>query len=131
MGLLSFLDRLFAKENEKLKERFKADIAGNINTIIDNKGRGAINMHVLEQEVIYYACDILLHQKSQAGRLPADNIMTDIISCAATAMKELFPNNYTEQQAAFAQEAVRTNLASVPNLQQVVDSYYAKQRQSY
>lgn len=121
----------FSALNHDLKERFKSDIATNIQNIIDTRGYGAISIQALEQEVIYYACDILLYQKSQEGRFPIDPVMTDIITCASTAMKELFPNNYSDVHAQFAQEGVRINLTQVPNLQQVIDDYYAKQRGGY
>ena len=53
------IEEEYSQGNNDLKERFKSDIASNIQNIIDTKGYGAISIHTLEQEVIYYACDIL------------------------------------------------------------------------
>ena len=114
------------KGNNELKAKFRPDIMKNVQAILAFKSEGRVGVEDLEQEAIYYACDIILHQKSQTGRFPSDEIMTDIIKCTTDVMRELFPGDYTEKHAAFAQEGVRINLTQAPDMQQYIDRYYAK-----
>jgi hypothetical protein len=115
-----------AAEND-FKRKISADLIQNIEAIVAYKGgEHRVGAQDIEQEAIYYACDILLHQKAEAGYMPADQIVTDIIKCITDIMQQIFPRDYTARHAAFAQEAVRTNLTQAPNMQQIVDRYYDK-----
>ena len=109
------------------KRKIQADLIQNVEAIVAYKGgEGRVGAADIEQEAIYYACDILLHQKAEAGYMPADQIVTDIIKCVTDVMQQIFPRDYTSRQAAFAQEAVRINLTQAPNMQQIVNRYYDK-----
>ncbi|QHL87360.1 hypothetical protein GU926_07900 [Nibribacter ruber] len=124
MGLFSnLMDSFFNKQNLKAKEGFKQDLIKNIQALIAYKGESNLSVQDFEKEVIYYACDILLHQKSQAGRFPSDEVMTSIIKNVTDAMKDLLPE-YTEKHALFAQEGVRINLTQAPNMQEIIRVYY-------
>lgn len=109
------------------KRKIQADLIQNMEAIVAYKGgEHRVGVQDIEQEAIYYACDVLLHQKAEAGYMPADQIVTDIIKCVTDVMQQIFPRDYTARQATFAQEAVRINLTQAPNMQQIVDRYYDK-----
>ncbi|UYZ63460.1 hypothetical protein [Hymenobacter weizhouensis] len=93
-------------------------------------GENKVYIADIEKEVIFYACDVLLHQKKQAGRLPSEDILTDIISCVTDSMRELFPNDYMNVHASYAQNAVRNNLSHMHDdeLQSIINDYYYKIR---
>ena len=119
-------DEFIDKGNNELKVKFRPDIMKNVQAILAFKSEGRVGVEDLEQEAIYYAYDTLLHQKPQAGRFLSDEIMTDITKCTTDVMRKLFPGDYTEKHAAFAQEGVRINLVQAPDMQQHIDRYYAK-----
>jgi len=120
------------RAEQEFKQKVQADLIQNIEAIIAYKGgEHRVGSQDIEQEAIYYACDILLHQKAEAGYMPADQIVTDIIKCITDVMQEIFPRNYSATQAAFAQEAIRINLTQAPNMQQIVKNYYDKIYQRY
>jgi hypothetical protein len=116
---------------EEFKQKIRTDLRQNVQAILALKGEGRVGVQDLEQEAIYYSCDILLHQKAEAGYMPADQIISDIIKCVTDVMQELFPRDYTARHAAFAQEGVRINLTQAPNMQQIVNRYYDKIYQRY
>lgn len=115
------------RAEQEFKQKIQADLIQNMEAIVAYKGgEHRVGVQDIEQEAIYYACDVLLHQKAEAGYLPADQIITDIIKCVTDVMQQIFPRDYTARQATFAQEAVRINLTQAPNMRQLVDRYYDK-----
>lgn len=115
------------RAEQEFKQKIQADLIQNMEAIVAYKGgQHRVGVQDIEQEAIYYACDVLLHQKAEAGYLPADQIITDIIKCVTDVMQQIFPRDYTARQATFAQEAVRINLTQAPNMRQLVDRYYDK-----
>jgi hypothetical protein len=109
------------------KRKISDDLVKNMDAIVAYKGgEHRVGIQDIEQEAIFYACDILLHQKAEAGRMPSEQIITDIIRCVTDVMQQIFPRNYTAMHAEFAQEGVRINLTQAPNMQQTIDRYYDK-----
>jgi hypothetical protein len=126
---------LYIAQHEREK-RFKREIHTNLTRNIDaivayKGGQKYLSVQDLEQEAIYYACNILLLQKAETGQFKEDYIMTELIRCVTDVMQQLFPQDYTDKQATFAQEAVRINLIQAPNMQQVIKGYYDKIYQRY